>query len=265
MAKAWFTSDLHLGHEACIRFCERPFSNADEMNKRIIAKINEKVHHNDTLYILGDFAFRISREEQIELRRKIACRHVRLVPGNHDRDWSGEEFAGVFEVCPPIHQIALDGHRVVLCHFPIEDWPGLGRGSIHLHGHIHSMGAAYNDRQTASGRLRMDVGVDANGFAPVSWDEVLKRFEGVQNAHRAVHGMPHESAAPPRMGFEKAIESLAGKLGDAEAAALRGCAAGEAARVAGSLGCELAIVPAGEALPAGSVRICEGDGDCALG
>ena len=181
----WFTSDLHLGHQAVIGFCDRPFRSVDEMNRRLIAEINARVGREDALYVVGDFAYRVGVEEQKELRARILCRNVFLVPGNHDKDWEADERQGVFNVLPQIFQMKVGERRCVLCHYPIEDWPGSGRGSIHLHGHIHSCGPGYNDEQLEGGMLRMDVGVDANGYAPMSEDEVLARFEG--RAWRARH------------------------------------------------------------------------------
>ena len=31
----FFTSDLHLGHENCIRLCNRPFSSIEEMDETL--------------------------------------------------------------------------------------------------------------------------------------------------------------------------------------------------------------------------------------
>jgi len=45
----YFTSDLHLGHNAVIRMCERPFENAEEMNKVLTNNTNARAHKNDTL------------------------------------------------------------------------------------------------------------------------------------------------------------------------------------------------------------------------
>ena len=50
----FFTSDLHLGHENCIRLCNRPFSSIEEMDETLMENWNHKVTGTDTVYILGD-------------------------------------------------------------------------------------------------------------------------------------------------------------------------------------------------------------------
>ena len=39
----YFTSDQHFGHENIIRFCQRPFRGAAEMNEVLVEKWNAKV------------------------------------------------------------------------------------------------------------------------------------------------------------------------------------------------------------------------------
>ena len=53
----WYTADLHLNHEAIIRFCKRPFDCAPEMDSRICDAICSTVDPDDDLWIIGDFAF----------------------------------------------------------------------------------------------------------------------------------------------------------------------------------------------------------------
>lgn len=177
----WFTSDLHLGHANMIRYASRPFVDVDEMDRELVAAVNDRVACDDELWVLGDLAVRATQKELAEYRARIACRHVHLVHGNHDSHLRPGQSEGLFE-----HDVAYydgmrspAGRRLVLCHYPIMDWNGQRRGSYMLHGHIHSRGAAYNEANRASGLLRYDVGVDANGYAPISIEEVDAWFAGV--------------------------------------------------------------------------------------
>ena len=164
----FFTSDLHLGHRAVIDMCSRPFPSVEEMNAKLIESINARVKGNDTLWILGDVSYRINREEAEALLRQIRCKDVRLVRGNHDKDWSGNDLFA--EVCD-YKELKLDGRRVCLMHYPITSWNGMHRGSVHLHGHSHNA-PEYNLTNVMDGRLLWDVGVDANQYAPISWKEI---------------------------------------------------------------------------------------------
>ena len=169
----YFTSDLHLGHRAVIGMQERPFDDVEQMNRRLIQGINQRVGMRDTLWVLGDVSHRIGKETAAGLLSKVTCRDVRLVRGNHDKDWGAE---GAFvEVCD-YKELSLDGMRVCLMHYPLASWNGKHRGSGHLHGHVHA-GPGYNEAMAARGVKRYDVGVDANGYLPVSWEEVRSFME----------------------------------------------------------------------------------------
>ena len=47
----YYISDLHLFHEAAIRFDDRPFRDLEEMHTEIVKRWNEKVNNGDTVYI----------------------------------------------------------------------------------------------------------------------------------------------------------------------------------------------------------------------
>jgi calcineurin-like phosphoesterase family protein len=176
----FFTSDLHLGHANVIRFANRPFSCVEEMNDRLIGNINQTVRDNDDLYILGDISYRLPVEDAARLIRRINCRRLHLVKGNHDKDWEG---SGLFvEVCEykelkTRHLETAEGLKLVLFHYPIMDWNGKGheknrKWALHLHGHIHSQGSDYNTQNFIDGIYRYDVGVDANNYRPVELSEI---------------------------------------------------------------------------------------------
>ncbi|MBU2852943.1 metallophosphoesterase [Acidithiobacillus ferriphilus] len=165
MPQTWFTSDLHLGHKNIIQYCQRPFASVEEMDHALIRAWNDRVEANDTVYVLGDFAFESGVKARSALRQ-LAGRKI-LILGNHDRsnDWAGEGWAEVHEA-----KLIEVGHtRLYLHHYPLRDWPGKWQRTIHLYGHVH-------------GRLEpvpgsMDVGVDSWGGAPVSLDEVCQSIQ----------------------------------------------------------------------------------------
>lgn len=175
--EVFFTSDLHLGHEAAVRMCGRPFSCADEMNDTIIERINAAVGPGDTLWVLGDCSHRIGRDRAAGLLGRIRCKNMRLVRGNHDRDLSG---TGLFLSVDDYAEFRWPdaGNRLFcLMHYPLLDWNSMHHGAVHLHGHIHSRGPELNEGNVLRSVLRFDVGVDANGFKPVSMEEILSWVE----------------------------------------------------------------------------------------
>ena len=52
----FFTSDTHFGHENIIKYCNRPFTSTEEMDKALISNWNKVVKPEDTVFHLGDFA-----------------------------------------------------------------------------------------------------------------------------------------------------------------------------------------------------------------
>lgn len=164
----YFTSDLHLGHEKAILYQNRPFADAEEMNQALIQNINELVGTKDTLWILGDFAYRIPAEQVRTLRAQIHCRHIHLICGNHDGDYREDT---LFESIQDYKELDTEYGKLVLFHYPITEWNGAHFGTIHLHGHIHSSGDYNTQKQQKNLRI-YDVGVDANRYRPVSLEEI---------------------------------------------------------------------------------------------
>ena len=180
----YFTSDLHLGHANAIKFTNRPFADVEEMNDALIRNINETVGAKDELWVLGDFAYRIGKEAVRGLRDRIQCGNVHLVRGNHDRKYDSDD---VFQSVQDYKELKTDYGRFILFHYPIREWNAAHYGSVHLHGHIHSNGdynaenlqksfasAFHQELSPKSGfGLRIyDVGVDANGYRPVSLERI---------------------------------------------------------------------------------------------
>ena len=189
IAMVYFTSDLHLGHTNAIEFTNRPFSSVGEMNRVLIQNINDMVGIDDELWILGDFAYKVGREEVRRMREQIKCKHVHLIAGNHDKDYSQD---GIFQSVQHYKELKTVYGRFILFHYPILEWNAAHYGSVHLHGHIHSTGKynednlkkKYCDRLTYGhsskevdlGLRIYDVGVDANDFKPVSLEHIADKM-----------------------------------------------------------------------------------------
>lgn len=174
----WFTSDLHLRHENIIRYAHRPFASVEEMGVALIRSLNEYVGPEDTLWVLGDVC--MGRDKLggcSSLLSQLTCPDVRLVIGNHDTKDADALLAAGFSEVRELCEISLGGkQKATLCHYPLLSWNRQRHGAWMLHGHIHSEGRSYNEGNRRDGLLRYDVGVDANGYAPVSADRIASFF-----------------------------------------------------------------------------------------
>lgn len=162
----FFTSDLHFGHANVIRYCNRPFNSAAEMNEALINNWNSVVSPNDTIYILGDVFF-CQPSEAVEILSRLNGRK-HLVYGNHDKQIkSNRQVQQFFEVIhPDLYEKKIDEHFVTMCHYPMASWNKSFHGSFQLHGHIHGKTPMNSQMR------RYDVGVDANGYHPVKWETI---------------------------------------------------------------------------------------------
>lgn len=167
----YFTSDLHLGHENVIKFENRPFSDADEMNRILIENYNSVVNQADTVYILGDLAYRVPLTEANRIIERLNGRKI-LIKGNHDKNYNPD----LFEEITSYKEINAFGEQFILMHYPIMSWKRMYHGSYHLHGHIHSNGSEYNSGNALENIRRYDVGVDANNFYPVAITDIIDFF-----------------------------------------------------------------------------------------
>ena len=167
----YFTADTHFGHENVIRFCDRPFSSANEMDEAMIANWNARVRGNDTVYVLGDMFFRSTNAETILQRLKGK---KRLIVGNHDSSWMTKfDYARYFVSVDSFLETSDGQHSLTLCHYPLLSWKH-ARRSYMIHGHIHNDKTADFWPLIAARDHVLNAGVDVNGFCPVTFDELME-------------------------------------------------------------------------------------------
>lgn len=80
MKKIFFIADTHFSDERIIKYENRPFKCADEMNDVLIQNWNKVVNDSDDVYVLGDFGF-IDRFPPIG---SFLNGTIYLIKGNHD-------------------------------------------------------------------------------------------------------------------------------------------------------------------------------------
>ena len=172
----FFTGDTHFGHANIIKYCNRPFSSARQMDECLIEIWNRIVRPGDIVYHLGDFAF-CDRNRALEILsqlngKKIICR------GNHDKLLKDGAIREQFEKIVDYLEIYVDDNSleqkrqmIVLSHYAFLVWNKRHYGSWMLHGHSHG------SLQYPAGHTRiMDVGVDACNFQPISYEQVKEKM-----------------------------------------------------------------------------------------
>jgi calcineurin-like phosphoesterase family protein len=168
----YFTADPHFGHQNIIRYCDRPFASAQEMDRVILERVNSVVQPTDTLYVLGDFCLGVSDRLQAaeHYRRRIACKQVHLIWGNHD-PLEDANFAALFTSASHLVNLRLAGQRLTLCHYAMRSWDKSHHGAWQLYGHSHGT------LPEATELWNMDVGVDCWNFYPISFEQVSQVME----------------------------------------------------------------------------------------
>jgi calcineurin-like phosphoesterase family protein len=158
----YFTSDTHFGDARRIRTDRRPFSTIEEHDAALIERWNETVSADDEVWHLGDAAPNYDRMGVAKLLSMLRG-HKHLIIGNNDPPATTE--CALWANTQHYAELNVDGHRLVLCHYPFRSWNKMGKGVIDLHGHSH-------------GKLKelprqYDVGVDVFDYRPVTLATIL--------------------------------------------------------------------------------------------
>lgn len=132
----FYISDPHLGHKNIIKFCNRPFSCADEIGEAIIDNWNSRVTNGDTVRIMGDLMFRNRKHPEEYLSRLKGKKH--LIVGNHDKAWMKKvDLSRWFESVEMMTFFTDGDRKITMCHYPMMSWPFSNHGGWMIYGHIH--------------------------------------------------------------------------------------------------------------------------------
>ena len=183
--KLFLTSDSHLGHFNICKYCHRPFQSRSEMDHTLIKNWNVVVPEDGIVVHCGDFM--LPHNEDIKEYNKYLNQlhgRVLLLRGNHDRaslDWVSDKLIAVRDQA----MIVVDGVKIFAQHYPCAAF----NGDYHVYGHIHTLadGTCYGidgDVTKVMRKNTYDVGVDQNGYTPVSYWQLCDIFRKKMNNDR---------------------------------------------------------------------------------
>lgn len=172
--KIFFIGDMHFMHRNIIKYCNRPFSDIEDMTEKLIKNWNSVVGNNDIVYVVGDFAL-CGKQKIIEICQRLNGRK-RLILGNHDQASVNTYREAGFEFVYN-HPIIIDGFYFV-SHEPII---GLTPDGVfaQIFAHVH------NDPIYATVTPRsFCVSAERINYTPIEFEEIkeeMGRFEEAYN------------------------------------------------------------------------------------
>ncbi len=174
----FFWSDLHLNHANVMKYCNRQYSDVVAMNEDLVARWNKVIGLHDEAYFLGDFAIG-DKPTKITNIFNALNGHKHLILGNHDEK-NPITAKLPWVTISHIKIVKQDGHKAVLCHYPMETWPSSHHGALHFHGHSHGSLKRIIPH-------RFDVGCDVYQY-PVSFEEMVAKAAAQEFAATDHHG-----------------------------------------------------------------------------
>lgn len=210
MQKHYFTSDLHFYHKNILKFCNRPvglLTNEDWIFKQIV-----QIPRGSTLWHLGDLCFSNAELENVLRFIIVECGlELNLIMGNHDDKQETQrvinkimlehsqlnllqpKIMDYYEISAKFmksilgadykERLGVEADKIVIFHFPIQEWNKCHRGSLHFHGHCH--GNMNNNAMVN----RIDVGIDSIGSI-MSLEDVIKELVK-RNKHAKISPKHH--------------------------------------------------------------------------
>jgi calcineurin-like phosphoesterase family protein len=162
----WLTSDTHFFHENVIKYANRPFKDAKEMNERLVDNWNSVVKPGDKVYHLGDVAMGPGHREELPSLLSKLHGSKRLIVGNHDDiPWLSK--GGWFKKVM-LWRVFTEWN-LLLTHVPVHESSIHERivvaGGVNVHGHIH-------DNENRDGPY-FNVCVEKTNYTPIHIEEVL--------------------------------------------------------------------------------------------
>ena len=103
--------------------------------------------------------------------------------GNHDGSWMEKvDLSHYFLSTDRFLEVSDGVHGLTLCHYPMLTWKH-AEHSYMIHGHIHADTSADFWPLLQRRANVLNVGVDVNGYRPVTFDELAENNRRFKAAH----------------------------------------------------------------------------------
>ena len=165
--KTYLIADTHFGDESIRVFENRPFDSVDEMNKEMMDYWNKTVTKNDTVYMLGDFAYSSAFDFLFQEGKCVLNGKIILIAGNHDTDYLEFYRKQGIEVID--YPIVLDGFWI-MSHEPM--YVNEASPFANIFGHVHG-NPMY---KTVSSRSYC-VSAERIGYTPIEFSLVKQAVQ----------------------------------------------------------------------------------------
>ena len=170
----------HFGHFNITKYCHRPFESRKEMDDALIANWNSVVPEDGIVVHCGDFMLphKNGDKEYKKIWDNLNFKTLIFCRGNHDRiDCGTYVYDNKTVIVVDIAKIKVEGIEIMACHYPLHAYPA----DYQVFGHIHTLydGTCYGIDGDVTKKLRKtqyDVGVDQNGYTPVSYWQLVDIF-----------------------------------------------------------------------------------------
>ena len=163
--KVFFAADTHFGDDRIIKYENRPFADADEMDRVLIEKWNSVVSDNDSVFLLGDFSS-YALEKSGEICRRLNGRKF-LVMGHHDtfneRQYSECGFEGVSRY-PIIYE-----NFWILSHEPLYVNKNMPYANIFGHFHANPIYKTISEQSFC-------VSIERIGYTPIEFEDIKQKI-----------------------------------------------------------------------------------------
>ena len=158
--KIFVTADTHFNHENIIKYYNRPFKNAHEMNETIIYNWNKVVGKDDIVYHIGDYGFG-SKEELQDIFDRLNGKKY-LIMGNHDLRVGKRYYLDLGFI--DVYKKKCEFDKYIFTHKPIE----VVADKVNVYGHIHNkpVNPKFNDKN------HICVSLDKTDFKPILLIEI---------------------------------------------------------------------------------------------